>query len=175
MDYGHFLPWSFRSKNNESFRSSLGLKNELIEQISGSERNKFLYSEQNDHETKRPDTNWIRSADAEPLKEPALNDQKQELGTALQLLKEFDLDSEYGPCIGKYMLTFWLAGTCSKPSLICLLLLLYLFSITLLAASYWYQAIKMFNMLSQALQGLKDGNELKSMDFTHQRKLKKSF
>jgi len=108
------------------------------------------------------------------LKEPALNDQKQELGTDLQCLKEFDLDSEYGPCIGKYMLTFWLAGTCSKLSFICLLLL-YLFSITLLAASYWYEAMKILIMLLQALQGLKDGNEQKSMDFTHQRKLKKSF
>lgn len=68
----------------------------------------------------------------------------------------------------------WLAGTCSKLSFICLLLL-YLFSITLLAPSYWYQAIKILIMLLQALQGLKDGNEQKSMDFTHQRKLKKSF
>ena len=48
MVYGHFIPCSFRSKNNESFRSSLGLKNEFIEQISGSERNNFLYSERND-------------------------------------------------------------------------------------------------------------------------------
>lgn len=45
--------------------------------------------------------------DAGPLKEPALNDQKQELGTDLQRLKEFDLDSEYGPCIGITRLERW--------------------------------------------------------------------
>jgi len=37
--YGRFVPWSFRSENKESSRSSLGLKNESIKQISGSERN----------------------------------------------------------------------------------------------------------------------------------------
>ena len=34
--YGHFVPWSFRSKNKESSRSSLGLKNEPSKHMSGS-------------------------------------------------------------------------------------------------------------------------------------------
>ena len=48
--YGHFDP------RTELFHSFVEEKNEPIKQISGSERNNFLYSGRNDHGTKRPDT-----------------------------------------------------------------------------------------------------------------------
>ena len=54
--YGHFVPWSFRSKDKGLSRSLTGEKNESMKQICGSERNNFLYLERNDHGTKRPDT-----------------------------------------------------------------------------------------------------------------------
>ena len=47
--YGHFAPRPFCSKSKELFRSLVELKNECIKQISGSERNKLLHLERNDH------------------------------------------------------------------------------------------------------------------------------
>ena len=43
----------------------------------------------------------LKIVDAEVSKETVLKDQKQDLETELLKLKEFDLDSEYGPCIGR--------------------------------------------------------------------------
>ena len=51
--YGHFVLWTKSHLDSHLFK----------EQISGSERNNFLYSERNDHGTKRPDTITKRGLD----------------------------------------------------------------------------------------------------------------
>ncbi|XP_068678000.1 DNA polymerase delta subunit 4-like [Montipora foliosa] len=52
-------------------------------------------------------TQDLNDRDAELFKESSLKDQKQDLEKEFQLLKEFDLDSEYGPCIGITRLERW--------------------------------------------------------------------
>ena len=65
----------------ELFRYLVGEKNESSKQISGSERNNFLYLERNDHGTKRPNTKPTTIDPAEQLQAVVARDSLKKLST----------------------------------------------------------------------------------------------